>query len=362
MIWLAFALLTGAAVAALLWPLAGPPPEAGADPADVAFYRDRIGEIDTEISRGGIAPDEAEAARAEAGRRLLAATRAESTSGDAPLARKMSILLVALGAPTIALGLYSKVGRPNLPDMPLVARPAPQPLPETGKSLAGLEAFLAAHPTDGNALERITPLYLEAGRYAEAVRTSRAALDILGESPERLVKHAEALSYANDGEVSPEAATLLERAEKLAPAFLLARYYLGLAAAQQGEVDKARKIWTAMLPELAEGSKAKKDVLEKLTLLDAPVEGAAPTSQPNAAFAGERRKSVQAMVDAAAQRLAAKGGSATEWVRLIRSYKILDQPDKAQDALFQARKALSGDRGALSELDALARELELNGK
>ncbi len=360
MIWFVFALLTGAAVAVLLWPLTGPPRDTKEDPADVAFYRDQIAEIDAELSRGGAASDEAEAAKLLAGRRLLAAAGQETASGDAPRARKFAILLIALGAPLIALGLYAKVGRPNLPDMPLVSRPAPQTAPENRRSLADLEAYLAAHPKDGKALERITPLYLAAGRYNDAVRTSKAALDVLGESPERLVKYAEALSYANDGEFAPEAVSQLERAEKLAPKYLLARYYLGLAAAQRGEVDKAKEIWTAMLPELSEGSQAKKDVLEKLALLDAPVEGAAPGPQPNATSA-DQQKSIQAMVDAAAQRLAAKGGSVEEWTRLIRSYKVLNQPDKARDALARARKALAGDAGAQGDLDALARELGLNG-
>ena len=363
MIWIVFALLTGAAVAVLLWPLTGPPPETREDAADVAFYRAQIAEIDAEFSRGGVASDEAEAAKAQAGRRLLAAAQEETAPGDAPRARKFAILLIVLGAPLITLGLYARVGRPNLPDMPLVSRTAPQPAPETVKSLADLEADLAAHPGDGKALEQITPLYLEAGRFDDAVRTSKAAIDVLGESPERLVKYAEAMSYANDGEFSPEAVAQLERASKLAPNYLLARYYLGLAAAQQGEVEKARKIWTAMLPELSQGSKARKDVVDKLALLDAPVAGAAPGPQPNAAEpADQRQKSIQAMVDAAAQRLAAQGGSAKEWTRLIRSYKVLNEPDKARDALERARKALSGDAAALGELDALAKELGLNGK
>ena len=68
------------------------------------------------------------------------------------------------------------------------------------------------------------------------------------------------------------------------------------------------------------------------------------------------------MVDAAAQRLAAKGGSVKEWARVIRSYKVLNEPDKARDVLDRARKALSGDAGAQGELDALAKELGLNGK
>jgi cytochrome c-type biogenesis protein CcmH len=362
MIWFVFALLTGAAVAVLLWPLTGPPPETREDAADVAFYRAQIAEIDAESSRSEVAADDAEAAKLLAGRRLLAATKEETALGDAPRARRIAILLIVLGAPLIALGLYARVGRPNLPDMPIASRTVAPQSPQNQKSLAELEADLAAHPKDGKALEQITPLYLEAGRYDDAVRTSKAAIDRLGESPERLVKYAEALSYANDGEFSPEAVTQLERARKLAPGYLLARYYLGLAAAQQGEVEKAKKIWTAMLPELSDGSKAKKDLLDKLALLDAPAEGAAPGSPPNAASADQQQKSIQAMVDAAAQRLAVKGGSAAEWARLIRSYKVLNEPDKAREALDRARKALSGDAAAQGEFYALARELGLNGK
>ncbi len=168
MIWLVFALLTGAAVAVLLWPLTGPPPETSEDAADIAFYRAQIAEIDAEFSRGGAAPEEAEAAKALAGRRLLAAAQDETAPGDAPRARRFAILLIVLGAPLIALGLYARVGRPNLPDMPIASRAiAPQAL-ESRKSLAELEADLAAHPKDGKALEQLTPLI-----WKRAVTTTR---------------------------------------------------------------------------------------------------------------------------------------------------------------------------------------------
>jgi len=67
------------------------------------------------------------------------------------------------------------------------------------------------------------------------------------------------------------------------------------------------------------------------------------------------------MVERLAKRLAESGGDADQWGRLIRSYAVLHELDKARDALAAARKALAGDAGAGAGLDALAQELGIGG-
>jgi len=135
-----------------------------------------------------------------------------------------------LTVPAIALGLYAKIGRPNLPDMPLQARTsAPAAQPDLSAVVGKMEAYIAAQPTDGHALELMAPAYLRMGRYDDAVNAIKKAIDILGETPDRLVSYAEALSYANDGMVSPDAVDQLEHALALDPKNLQARYFLGLA-------------------------------------------------------------------------------------------------------------------------------------
>ncbi len=363
MIWVVIGLLTFAAVLSVLWPLTGSAPNLDEDGADVAFYRDRIAEIDAEQSRGHVDRAEAEAEKSRAARSLLASAAKEAAAGDAPVARKIAILLVAFGLPAIALGLYARIGRPDLSDKPAQARhEAAPPPPGPASPVAEMEAYLATHPKDGRTLELMVPTYLQMGRYDEAVKAARAALNILGESPVRLVTYAEALSYANDGVVSPEAEDKLERALVLDPKNLQARYYTALAAAQNDDVAKARDIWTSMLPEMPDGSTAKKDVLDKLAMLDAPPEGGASQGDARALAgesADEQQKTIRAMIDKLAQRLSAQGGGAEEWMRLIRSYKVLNEPDKAQDAFDRAHSALSGDPAALNKLAALAKELGL---
>jgi cytochrome c-type biogenesis protein CcmH len=85
--------------------------------------------------------------------------------------------------------------------------------------------------------------------------------------------------------------------------------------------------------------------------------GAPPQAQTAAApaFSADQRKMIGGMVQGLADRLAKQGGSVEEWGRLIRAYSVLQEPDKAREALASARKAL----GSNADIDALARELRL---
>ena len=75
-LWLVFALMTAAAVFAVLWPLsrAGHPQQDG---SETIVYRDQLTEIDRDAATGLINPPEAAAARVEIGRRLIAAADSE---------------------------------------------------------------------------------------------------------------------------------------------------------------------------------------------------------------------------------------------------------------------------------------------
>ena len=74
---------------------------------------------------------------------------------------------------------------------------------------------------------------------------------------------------------------------------------------------------------------------------------------------GDRNAMIRSMVERLAQRLAAKGGSADEWMRLVRSYSALGDRPRAIEALDRAKMALAADGGALGRLDALGKELNL---
>lgn len=79
--WLVLGLTTAAAIFAVVRPLLkrAPPPAAGAD-GDLAVYRDQLAEVDRDLARGAIAQPEAEAARIEISRRLIAAAERTDTT------------------------------------------------------------------------------------------------------------------------------------------------------------------------------------------------------------------------------------------------------------------------------------------
>src|SRR5215813_11137931 len=156
MLWVVFALMTAAAVLAVLWPLgrAGAARPAG---NDVAVYQDQLAEIERDRAADRIPEQEAEAARIEVSRRLLAAAEAAATRTTPPAAgwRRRAASIVALVVlPLGACGLYLLLGSPSLPGEPLAAR-ARQP-PEH-RSIATLvsqvEAHLGRNPEDGRGWE-----------------------------------------------------------------------------------------------------------------------------------------------------------------------------------------------------------------
>jgi cytochrome c-type biogenesis protein CcmI len=77
--------MTGAAILAVLWPLSRAGARAGsAREADLAVYRDQLAEIERDRGRGLIGEPEAEAARIEVSRRLLAAADADAMPVPVP--------------------------------------------------------------------------------------------------------------------------------------------------------------------------------------------------------------------------------------------------------------------------------------
>jgi cytochrome c-type biogenesis protein CcmH len=359
MIWIVFALLTGAAVLSALWPLSRPAPEYSGDSADVSFYRAQIAEIDAERARGAIDPDQAEAAKAQAGRRLLGAAPQE-TSASSPFNRKLAAALALIAIPLVSLGLYLKVGNPDQPDMPLEARLNAAPIQgDFMVAVAKMEAHIAAHPEDGKAQELMAPVWLRMGNFEKAVLARQEALRLLGETAERRIRLAEAMAAANNGDFPPQAQEHIDRAFALDPKSAEVRYFVGAAAAQKGEFEKASAIWKALAADLPEGSPPRQALDEQIAEIDGkgPVAAKVAQQPPDA-----QSQTIRSMVDGLAARLAEKGGTVDDWGRLIRSYKVLNEEGKAKAALGDARKALAQDAQALAKIDAQAKELGLDGK
>ncbi|HEX8167767.1 MAG TPA: c-type cytochrome biogenesis protein CcmI [Beijerinckiaceae bacterium] len=350
-IWVIFALMTGAAVLAVLWPLSRAPARAADERVETKFYRDQIAEIARDEERGLLSPAEAEAARTEAGRRLLRATAAAPpSSGDAmgepALRRRRAVSAIALSVvPLLALAIYGAYGSPQLPSQPLAARLEAEPQRvDVAAAVQRIEAHLAAHPDDGRGWEVVAPVYLRVGRFDDAARAYRSAIRLLGETAARLTAFGEALVGAQDGVVSADARAALEKALALEPANPKASFYLAQAAEQDGDPGKARGYYAGLIARSPPDAPWLPLVRERMAKLPAP----------------DREAAIRGMVEGLAARLEAGGGSADEWSRLVRSYAVLGEREKAILALDKARRAVAESTPQRDSLDALARELRLD--
>jgi cytochrome c-type biogenesis protein CcmH len=158
--------------------------------------------------------------------------------------------------------------------------------------------------------------------------------------------------------VTAEARAAFEQAAAKQPDLSKARYYLGLAAEQEGDKPKA----IALYQKLAEGAPPDAPwlaiVRDHLTALG----GTVPASQAAAIAAldpASQQSAIRGMVERLAARLAQNGADAEGWLRLIRAYCVLHDTDKAKQAMADARKALAGNQTAGHDLDALAQEFGL---
>jgi cytochrome c-type biogenesis protein CcmH len=371
MIWLVFALLTGAAVMAALAPLAlrGEARDAGA--ADVAFFEEQIAEIARERDEGRLDPDEAEAARAEAARRLLRAQSAVKGQGGGS---RRTAVIAALAAivliPAVSIPLYLHLGAANLPDMPLTARL--ETAPEKGDlagAVARIEQHLREHPEDGRGFEVVAPYYLRAGRGEDAIDAYEKALKLLGPTAQRYVSLGQARLVVGDGKMSAEAKKDFEAALAIDPQDVGARYYLALGAAQAGEKDKAIELFSRLEAEAPADAAYLGSVRARLAeLRGAPAEppvARGPDSAQGKAIAAmpaqDRQAMIRSMVDRLATRLQSNGDDVEGWLKLIRAYSVLAEPAKAKEAVANARKALAGKDKEAARVDALAKELNIGG-
>ena len=212
-LWIIFASMTAVAMLAVLWPLGRKAALVPAGGNDLLVYQDQLEEIGRDRGAGLIGQAEAEAARVEVSRRLLAAADAQ-TVADMPAQspvqslrrRRMAAMAALVAVLILPLGLYLVLGSPNIPGQPAFARAS---TPQNGQSIESLlsqvEAHLANNPNDGAGWEVIAPVYLRLGRFDDAVMARRRSLALNGESGARYADLGEALTAAANGIVTDEA-------------------------------------------------------------------------------------------------------------------------------------------------------------
>jgi cytochrome c-type biogenesis protein CcmH len=365
-LWFLFALMTVAAIFAVLWPLGRgvPPKPAG---SEAAVYRDQLAEIDRDFAAGLIGAAEADTARVEISRRLLAAV---DNPRDPPVAsnirlRRATAVIGLAGLPVMAVAVYLQLGSPRLADLsPAQRARAPEITQPLDNLVVQVEAHLKKNPSDGRGWNVLAPVLARLGRLDDAIEAYRNAITYGGDSAERRAALGETITAAAGGVVTSEARTEFERALALNADEFKASYFLGLSAEQNGRADEAASIWRAML------AKAPADApwrpLVQAALLRVGGSSAPALSDDTMAAAkdmneNDRGAMIRGMVERLAGRLKQNGDDVEGWLRLVRAYLVMGDRDRAKAALNDARQAVANDAERLRQLNEGVKALGLDG-
>ncbi|WP_316975750.1 c-type cytochrome biogenesis protein CcmI [Shumkonia mesophila] len=371
-LWIAAGGLIALTLAALLGAFLRARPSAVArGDYDLAVYRSQLDEVERDVERGILASDLAEATRLEIKRRMLAAaggadsqTVAPAAGTVAPAWRGAMLALMVVLVPAASIGLYLLVGSPTVPDQPLAARSvatrtAAQERAEMERLTARLAQQMEKQPDRVDGWLLLGRSLRTIANYDEAMRAFERALALTGRAPDVLSEYGELLVLAHGGRVAEPARRVFEETLKAVPAEPRARYYLGLAKAQQGDPRAALQDWVDLIavsppdaPWLtdirreiqgvaaAAGIDAK--TLAPTTGLSAPAAHGPSAEDAKAAAEmspAERDAMIRGMVEGLAERLKAQPDDADGWRRLARAYEVLGEPEKAKEALTQAEAA-----------------------
>ena len=336
--WLLVSLAMTVAAIALVRPLllkrTSATPEAA---RGLAIYRDQLAEVDRDRAAGLISETEAVAARTEIERRILRAAEEPTTAPSSDTGARIFLAGLVLGAvPAGALALYLAVGSPGTPGT----------TPDT--------ALLADETQSADTLAALARSQLAQDRVAEAAATlvragtkdpHRADLrSLLGEARVAMA----------DGQVSEDARQAFRSAIGLDPRDPRARFYLGLARAQDGDLKGAIDDWLSLEADSGPDAPWRPMLAERLTSTAAEAgidlgrrraEGAprGPTAADVAAAQqmapADRQQMVRGMVEGLAQRLEDNPGDIEGWLRLARARRVLGEEAAATEALRRATLA-----------------------
>ncbi|WP_412105095.1 c-type cytochrome biogenesis protein CcmI [Sulfitobacter sp. D35] len=365
---------------------------------DLRVYRDQLREVDRDLARGVLSPEDAERVRAEVSRRILAADTALSreeaqttTSGNGWVIGAGVALLLVGGS----LGLYAVLGAPGYGDLALedrkrMAEAFRDDRPSQAEAEASLPPFEMPQEADADyraLVERLRATVAERpddlqgqlllarneaglGNFAAAARAQAEILRIKGDTAEvrDLTDLADMMVLAAGGYVSPEAEVVLGDALSRDPQNGVARYYSGLMLAQTGRPDMAFRIWERLLREGPGDApwippiRAQIEDLAyragvRFSLPAASAEPSAPrgpTQEDMDAAAEmspqERLQMIEGMVSGLSDRLATEGGPAQDWAQLVTALGVLGRREEAARIYQEAIAVFSGDPSAVDML------------
>ena len=318
---------------------------------DMAVYRDQLAEVEKDMARGLLGAQEAEGARTEIQRRMLAADSTLSVAhGTSSLrSKKILALAVMIVLPLGAALTYLYLGDPGVPAQPYAERKS-DPEFILANEAERLAARLEAAP-DVKGYKQLGAIYTALRFYDKAAGAYQKIIEMKQADAETWSGLGEAIALMNGGMVVPEARGSFAQALQMDRHEARARFYLGLAEEQIHEPRRAVAIWRDLEADGAPDASWRPMVREHIAKVakesgfDADSVAPAPpvVASQDVAPAGEAAAIMamspddqKAMIGQMVERLAAKMKDNPDdidgWERLAKAYGVLGETEKARDA------------------------------
>ncbi len=323
---------------------------------DVGVYRSQLKELENDVQRGIIAPDEAAKTRTEIERRLLKA--ASQQIKDITIENPNHLLATAMVAILLMSGFfYAVIGSPAMPDFPKnSAMQNGEKIVESeevkrNKILAGqVKLKLQEMPDEARGWAYLSNLEMSLGNFQAASQALYQAHILEPDTFDYQLMYAESLILASAERVTPAAMTVLNKAVKLSPDHPGPKYYLALADFQAGDVEIAYEDWSEIRNGLEENNPllplvdfwiGRAETALGIAAQQLPETRAPSISAEQAEIIqnmgeAEQQELIRQMVMQLAEKQRENPTNIEGWLRLSRAYIVLGQKDQAIEAMKSA--------------------------
>ena len=335
---------------------------------DINIYKDQLNEIEKDIYRGVLSEEESASAKDEVSRRIL--TQIDSSKLDqkkhvhnAQKFKLISITFLTLMIPIIALNLYYILGNPSLPNSPFIESPSNEKNLAKNKnnaassiedSIVQLKERLSQNEKDKDGWLLLGRSYLVTREPDQAIVAFKKIIDLDPSYKEVYSFIGEALVFKSEGVVNDEAINYFNIALDDDDKNPASRYYLSLAKFQRGKINIAFNEWLELARETPPNTPwyplLQKQIENAANILGVKLEKnntnqenlSGPTQEDIQAAeemsSEDRKEMITGMVNSLAERLKNNPNDINGWKMLARSYRVLGQNKKAEEAEKMIKK------------------------
>ena len=374
--------------------------------ADLNFYKSQLSEVEKDIAKATIAPEEAEQIKVEISRRILKNKNRPLLKFSSQSTNSRLKFTIILGVFTVflSLGLYLSLGnlgyfdfsqknriksakllKENRPsqqeawDAISDAKTINTPEGEMGEIITKLRKISQDRPNDITGLRYLMRTEASLNNFENAAIAQMSLVKLLGEqvSTEDLYQLAELMVISLNGYVSPEAEALFRKVLSEDNDNGGALYYLGLMYANLDRPDLAFEIWRKLLKKGPDNAPWVPLIREQIMEVAwragknryelPPKTKIAPTGPTQADIEAsdemtseERQEMISNMVEGLANRLASEGGTSEEWARLIKALSVLGDSGRAKKIWAEALVIYNNSPADLRVINDIAKEIGIS--